>query len=61
MMNTQNVQDTNPATLFEQVVTQMAEQCLRAGIIERRELVITFEDLIQRIERGSLKHTVDTV
>jgi hypothetical protein len=62
-MNTRsiNIEDNNTALLFEQVMGQMVEQCIQAGIMNRQQIVNIMEELIQQVERGTLSSTLDSI
>ncbi|MFY3741540.1 MAG: hypothetical protein HMLIMOIP_001997 [Candidatus Nitrosomirales archaeon] len=63
MMNTHsiNIEDTNTALLFEQVMGQMVEQCMQTGIMTKQQIVNIMEDMIQQVERGTLSSTLDRI
>jgi hypothetical protein len=62
-MNTHsiNIEDTNTALLFEQVMGQMVEQCMQTGIMTKQQIVNIMEDMIQQVERGTLSSTLDRI
>ncbi len=60
-MNSINVEDDNVGLLFEQVVGQMADQCITIGTMSKHQVVVIFEELIQMIERGTLANNLRNV
>jgi hypothetical protein len=61
MMNSINVEDDNIAMLLEQVIGQMVERCIAAGTMDRHQVVVVLEDMIQMIERGTLSNTLESI
>jgi len=61
MMNSINVEDDNVALLFEQVVGQMINQCITTGTINKNQLVVVLEDMIQLVERGTLSSALENI
>ena len=61
MMNSINVKDDNIGMLFEQVIGQMIERCITAGTMDKHQVVVVLEDMIQMIERGTLSNTLESI
>jgi len=56
-----NVEDGNVAILFEQVVGQMVNQCIATGTMDKNQVVVVLEDMIQLVERGTLSSTLENI
>ena len=54
MMNSLNVEDDNIALLFEQVIGQMIDHCITNGTMDKQQVVVVLEDMVQMVERGTL-------
>ena len=61
MMNSFNVEDDNVALLFEQVVGQMVDHCIATGTMNKNQVVVVSEDMIQLVERGTLSTTLENI
>jgi hypothetical protein len=61
MMNSFNVEDDNVALLFEQVVGQMVDHCIATGTMNKNQVVVVLEDMIQLVERGTLSTTLENI
>ena len=61
MMNSINVEDDNVALLFEQVVGQMINQCITTGTMNKNQVVVVLEDMIQLVERGTLTSALENI
>jgi hypothetical protein len=61
MMSGINVEDGNVAILFEQVVGQMVNQCIATGTMDKNQVVVVLEDMIQLVERGTLSSTLENI
>jgi hypothetical protein len=61
MMNSINVEDDNVAVLFEQVMGQMVDRCISSGAIDKQQVVVVMEEMIQMIERGTLGSTLENI
>ena len=60
-MNSINVEDDNVALLFEQVVGQMINQCITTGTINKNQVLVVLEDMIQLVERGTLSSALENI
>ena len=60
-MNSINVEDDNVALLFEQVVGQMINQCITTGTMNKNQVVVVLEDMIQLVERGTLTSALENI
>ena len=56
-----NIENDNTALLFDQVMAQMVERCIRTGLMSRQQVVNLLEDMIQQVERGTLSSKLDNI
>ena len=61
MMNSINIEDDNVALLFEQVVGQMVNKCIATGTMNKNQVVLVLEDMIQLVERGTLSSALENI
>jgi hypothetical protein len=63
MMNTQSVdlEGDNLGHLFEQVLAQIVGRCIQSGSIDKHQMVVLLEDMIQQVERGTLNSSLNNI
>jgi len=61
MMNSIKVEDNNVGLLFEQVLGQMVDQCIASKTLDKHQVVVVLEDMIQMVERGTLGSTLENI
>ena len=59
-MNSINVEDNNVGLLFEQVMGEMISQCIASGTMNKQDVVVVLEDMIQLVERGTLASALES-
>ncbi len=51
--------DEENREVFEQVLGHMIKRCIESGMIRKDEMTIMLEDMIQSVERGTLKTALE--